>query len=92
MDVVRTHVERVGGTVTIESRPGQGTTVMLKVPLTLAIIPALIVASRGDRFAIPQISLQELIRLEGDGARRVIESVHGAPVYRLRGNPPQNHE
>jgi two-component system chemotaxis sensor kinase CheA len=86
MDVVRTHVEKIGGTVTIESRPGRGTTVKMKIPLTLAIIPALTVTSAGDRYAIPQVSLLELVRLEGEQAQRGIEQMHGAPVYRLRGN------
>jgi two-component system chemotaxis sensor kinase CheA len=86
MDVVRTNVEKIGGTVNIESRPGRGTTVKMKIPLTLAIIPALTVASGGDRYAIPQVSLLELVRLEGEQAQRGIELIHGAPVYRLRGN------
>jgi two-component system chemotaxis sensor kinase CheA len=58
----------------------------MKIPLTLAIIPALTVSSGGDRYAIPQVSLLELVRLEGDQLRGGIEQVHGAPVYRLRGN------
>src|SRR5262245_50457921 len=58
----------------------------MKIPLTLAIIPALTVASGGDRYAIPQVSLLELVRLEGERGRRGIEQIHGAPVYRLRGN------
>jgi two-component system chemotaxis sensor kinase CheA len=86
MDVVRTHVEKIGGTVSVESRPGQGTTVKLKIPLTLAIIPALTVTSAGDRYAIPQVSLLELVRLEGEQAQHGIERIHGVPVYRLRGN------
>src|SRR5262249_57493169 len=86
MDVVRTHVEKIGGAVTIESRPGRGTTVKMKIPLTLAIIPALTVTSSGDRYAIPQVSLLELVRLEGESAQRGIERMHGAMVYRLRGN------
>lgn len=86
MDVVRTNIEKIGGTVDIQSKSGQGTTLKIKIPLTLAIIPALIVTTGGDRYAIPQISLLELVRLEGDEARAGIESVHGAPVYRLRGN------
>lgn len=86
MDVVRTNIEKIGGAVDVQSKPGQGTTLKIKIPLTLAIIPALIVSSGGDRYAIPQISLLELVRLEGDEARSGIESVHGAPVYRLRGN------
>ena len=86
MDVVKTNIEKIGGTVDVQSRPGQGTTVQIKIPLTLAIIPALIVTSGGERFAIPQVNLLELVRLEGDQARQGIEMIHGAPVYRLRGN------
>lgn len=84
MDVVRTNIEKIGGIVDVQSRPGQGSTVRMKIPLTLAIIPALIVASGGDRYAIPQVSLLELVRLEGEQARKGIENVNGAPVYRLR--------
>jgi two-component system, chemotaxis family, sensor kinase CheA len=86
MDVVKTNLEKISGTIDIHSQPGQGTTLRIKIPLTLAIIPALIVTSAGDRYAIPQVSLLELVRLEGDEAREGIESIHGAPVYRLRGN------
>lgn len=86
MDVVKTNIEKIGGMVDLQSEPGCGTTVKIKIPLTLAIIPALIVTCGGERYAIPQVSLLELVRLEGNGARQGIESVHGAPVYRLRGN------
>jgi two-component system chemotaxis sensor kinase CheA len=86
MDVVRANVEKIGGTVDIESRPGRGTMIKMKIPLTLAIIPALTITSGGDRYAIPQVSLLELVRLEGEQAQRGIEQIHGAPVYRLRGN------
>jgi two-component system chemotaxis sensor kinase CheA len=86
MDVVRTNIEKIGGMVTIDSRAGQGTTVKMKIPLTLAIIPALTVTSNGDRYAIPQVSLLELVRLEGEQAQPGIERIHAAPVYRLRGN------
>ncbi len=85
MDVVRTNIEKIGGTVDVQTKLGAGTTVRMKIPLTLAIIPALIVTNRGDRYAIPQISLLELVRLEGPEAQKRIEFVHGAPVYRLRG-------
>lgn len=85
MDVVKTNIEKIGGTLEVQSRPGQGTIVKIKIPLTLAIIPALIVTTGGDRYAIPQVSLLELVRLEGDEVKRDIEFVHGAPVYRLRG-------
>ena len=86
MDVVRTNIERIGGSVELESRPGHGTTVKMKIPLTLAIIPALTVTSGGERYAIPQVSLLELVRLDGDQIKQRIESIHGFPVYRLRGN------
>ncbi|MDY7225462.1 chemotaxis protein CheW [Hyalangium rubrum] len=84
MDVVKVHIEKIGGTVDIHSRPGQGTTVKLKIPLTLAIIPALIVTCRNERFAIPQASLLEVVRLEGEQVRRHITSLQGSPVFRLR--------
>ena len=85
LDVVKTNVEKIGGTVEVQSKPGQGTTVRMKIPLTLAIIPVLIVTAAGDRYAIPQASLRELVRLEGEQAHKGIELVNGAPVYRLRG-------
>jgi two-component system chemotaxis sensor kinase CheA len=85
MDVVKTNIERISGTIDLQSRPGQGTTIKIKIPLTLAIIPALIVTNDGDRYAIPQVSLLELVRLDGAEAKQGIEYVHGAPVYRLRG-------
>jgi two-component system, chemotaxis family, sensor kinase CheA len=85
MDVVKTNVERIGGSVGVQSTVGQGTTVKVKIPLTLAIIPALVVTCAGERYAIPQLSLLELVRLEGEKAVKAIELVHGAPVYRLRG-------
>jgi two-component system chemotaxis sensor kinase CheA len=85
MDVVKTNVEKIGGTVDVQSTLGAGTTVRVKIPLTLAIIPALVVTCGGDRYAIPQVSLVELVRLEGEDVGKSIELVHGAPVYRLRG-------
>ena len=85
MDVVKTNVEKIGGTVDVQSTLGRGTTVRVKIPLTLAIIPALVVTCGGDRYAIPQVSLLELVRLEADEVAKGIELVHGAPVYRLRG-------
>jgi len=86
MDVVKTNIERIGGTVDIQSVPKAGTTVRVKIPLTLAIVPALIVTAGGQRFAIPQASLLELVGLGGDEPRHRIEAVQGAAVYRLRGN------
>src|SRR5580700_8121723 len=85
MDVVKTNVEKIGGTVDVQSTLGRGTTVRVKIPLTLAIIPALVVTCGGDRYAIPQVSLLELVRLKADHVSKGIELVHGAPVYRLRG-------
>jgi len=85
MDVVRTNIEKIGGTVDIQSTVGAGTTLKIRIPLTLAIIPALVVTSAGDRYAIPQVNLLELVRLDGDDVQQAVETVHGAPVYRLRG-------
>jgi two-component system chemotaxis sensor kinase CheA len=85
MDVVKTNVEKIGGTVDVQSTAGQGTTIRVKIPLTLAIIPALVVTCGGDRYTIPQVSLLELVRLVGDQVRTGIEMVHGVPVHRLRG-------
>jgi len=86
MDVVKTNIEKTGGTVDIASRAGHGTTVKIKIPLTLAIIPGLVVMSGQERFVIPQVSLLELVRLEGASGRKQIERIHGTPVYRRRGN------
>ncbi|HYH00132.1 MAG TPA: chemotaxis protein CheW [Terriglobales bacterium] len=83
MDVVKTNIEKIGGTVDVSSVAGAGTTLRIKIPLTLAIIPALIVTSGRQRFAIPQISLLELVRLEPG---QPVENIQGMPVYRLRGN------
>jgi two-component system chemotaxis sensor kinase CheA len=85
MDVVKTNIEKIGGTVDLQSKPGLGSTVRMKIPLTLAIIPALMVTTAGDRYAIPQVSLLELVRLEGEQAGKGIELVNGVPVHRLRG-------
>ncbi len=84
MDVVKANVEKIGGTVEILTSPGTGTTVKLKIPLTLAIIPALLVKTGGHRFAIPQACLLEVIELAGDSVSH-IELAHEAPVYRHRG-------
>ncbi|MBI3605008.1 MAG: chemotaxis protein CheW [Nitrospirae bacterium] len=84
MDVVRTNIEKIGGTVEISSRVGQGTTLWIKIPLTLAIIPALMVKGGGELFAIPQASLLELVRVDEDSVGR-IEMIHEAEFYRLRG-------
>ena len=85
MDVVKTYIERIGGTVDINSKLGQGTTIKIKIPLTLAIIPALIVKVCDERFALPQVNLLELVRLEGEQIQTGIEMIHETPVHRLRG-------
>jgi two-component system chemotaxis sensor kinase CheA len=86
MDVVRTNVEKIGGSVEIDSSLGRGTTIKMTIPLTLAIIPALIISSGGDCYAIPQLNLIELVRLNREQARKGIEQIPGAEVYRLRDN------
>ena len=86
MDVVRTNIEKIGGNVDLDSEPGKGATIRIKIPLTLAIIPALVVTCGGDRYAIPAASLVELVRIEGDQVDKSVEHIHNAPVYRLRGN------
>lgn len=88
MDVVKTNIEKIGGAIDLTSRPGHGTTVRLKIPLTLAIIPAVVVQCDTARFAVPQVKILELVRIERDtdGARSSkIEFLQGRPVYRLRG-------
>ncbi|WP_158742544.1 chemotaxis protein CheW [Acidisphaera sp. L21] len=88
MDVVKTNIERLGGTVDLRSVAGRGTTFTVKIPLTLAIISALIVEAGGQRFALPQICVAELVRAEGSGSLEegalVVERVDGTPVLRLR--------
>jgi len=85
MDVVRTNIEKIGGSIDLQSVKGQGTTLRIRIPLTLAIIPALVVTCASERFAIPQVNLLELVRVEPGQGRQQIEFIHGAPVYRLRG-------
>jgi two-component system chemotaxis sensor kinase CheA len=85
MDVVKTNIEGIGGTIEVESVPGRGTRMRLRIPLTLAIVPALTIECAGDRYAIPQISLQELVALDAEKAAAAVEDVGGASVYRLRG-------
>jgi two-component system chemotaxis sensor kinase CheA len=85
MDVVRTNVEKIGGKVEIDSRAGKGTTLRLRIPLTLAIIPALIVRSLGQSFALPQGALSELVHIPPERAATAIEWMEGVSLYRLRG-------
>src|SRR3712207_9148925 len=81
MDVVKTNIESIGGTIEVESVPGKGTCTRLRIALTLAIVPALTVECAGDRYAIPQISLQELVSLDAEKAANAVEEVGGAPAY-----------
>lgn len=85
MDVVRTNVERIGGKVEIDSHPGRGTILRLRIPVTLAIVPALIVRTRGQSFAIPQSALTELVHLDAEEVATRIEWLENAALYRLRG-------
>ena len=83
MDVVRTNIERIGGTVEVQSTPGRGTTFFIRIPLTLAIVSALILECAEERFAIPQIGVLELVRA-GPGTDLPIERLNNAHVLRLR--------
>jgi two-component system chemotaxis sensor kinase CheA len=89
MDVVKTKIEQIGGTVDVNTRLGGGSTFTVKIPLTLAIVPALLVRCAGERFAIPEINVVELVQLKHDSGSPMgsssIEMLHNAPVYRLRG-------
>ena len=85
MDVVKTNIENIGGKVSVHSQLGLGTTLKIRIPLTLAIMPALIVTSGQDRYAIPQVSVLELLRFEGSDVDRNIQTMGDAAVCRLRG-------
>ncbi len=84
LDVVKTNIEKLGGTVVIESVAGRGTTIKLTLPLTLAIIPSLIVTCEERRFAVPQVDLEELVRIRAVDVSRKIENIRGYEVLRLR--------
>lgn len=84
MDVVRANVQRVGGSVEVESGVGLGTTLRMRVPLTLAIVPALVVGSGGQSFALPQACLSELVYVPGRDAETAIERIGTAELCRLR--------
>jgi two-component system chemotaxis sensor kinase CheA len=86
MDVVKTNIEQIGGKVSVHSQLGAGTTIKVRIPLTLAIMPVLQVTARGDRYAIPQASVLELVRLEGAGIPKAVQQMGEAAVYRLRGS------
>lgn len=83
MDVVRTNIEKIGGTIDLKTVEGKGSTFTIKIPLTLAIVSALIVEVSGQRYAMPQISVQELVRTSKNSDHR-IENIKGTPVLRLR--------
>ncbi len=83
MDVVRTNIEKIGGSIELRSTEGKGSTFIIKIPLTLAIVSALIVESSGERFAIPQLAVRELVMASEHGENR-IERINETPVFRLR--------
>ena len=83
MDVVRTNIDQIGGTIDVKSVPGEGSSFTIKIPLTLAIVSALIVEAAGDRFAIPQLAVVELVRARANSEHR-IERIKDTPVLRLR--------
>jgi two-component system chemotaxis sensor kinase CheA len=83
MDVVRSNIEKIGGTIDLKSTEGRGTTFLIKIPLTLAIVSALVVKSGPERFAIPQICVLELVRTASNSEHK-IERINQTPVLRLR--------
>ncbi len=85
MDVVKTCIEQIGGTIELQTRKDVGTTIRLTVPLTLAIVPAIMVFCGSHRFAIPQINVVEMLRLRGDEQQQACAQFHDTPVLRLRG-------
>jgi len=86
MDVVKTNLDQLGGSIEIESEVGKGSTISIKLPLTLAIIPCQIVMTGGERYAIPQVNLEELLRIPAAKVKERVEKVGDAEVVRLRGN------
>jgi two-component system chemotaxis sensor kinase CheA len=85
MDVVKTNLDQLGGNVDIISEKGNGTTISIKLPLTLAIIPCQIIETGGERYAIPQVNLEELLRIPANQVKERVERVGDAEVVRLRG-------
>jgi len=85
MDVVRTNIEKIGGTIDLNSTLGKGSKISVKIPLTLAIISVLIVESKGENFALPQINVKEMIQV-GENSAIQLENIHEASVIRLRGS------
>ncbi len=86
MDVVKTNLDKLGGVIDIDSEPGHGTSIRIKLPLTLAIIPSQIIYAGKERYAIPQVNLEELLRISAAHVKERIEQVGNAKVVRLRGN------
>jgi two-component system chemotaxis sensor kinase CheA len=86
MDVVKTNLDRLGGQVDIESAPGRGCSIKIKLPLTLAIIPSLVVGVEGERFAIPQANILELVRIAAEQVKHKIRIVGDAEALSLRGS------
>ena len=86
MDVVRSNIEQISGTVGLTSKLGQGTTLKLTLPLTMAIVSCLIVASENQRFAIPQVNLEELVMLKAEDFQTMLGHVQGRQVLKLRGD------
>ncbi len=86
MDVVKTNLDKLGGSIEIESEVGKGSTISIKLPLTLAIIPCQVVVNGGERYAIPQVNLEELLRIPAAQVKERVEKVGDAAVVRLRGN------
>ncbi|WDN88154.1 two-component system, chemotaxis family, sensor kinase CheA [Desulfosarcina sp. BuS5] len=86
MDVVKTNLDKLGGVVDIDSEVGKGTIIRIKLPLTLAIIPSQLISAGGERYAIPQVNMEELLRIPAAQVKDRIEKVGDAEVVRLRGN------
>lgn len=86
MDVVKTNLDKLGGSIEIQSKVDKGSTISIKLPLTLAIIPCQIVRTGKERYAIPQANLEELLRIPAAHVKNRVERVGDAPVVRLRGN------
>ncbi len=85
MDVVKSNIDQLGGQIEIDSQPGKGTTIKIKLPLTLAIIPSLLVTVGQERFAIPQVNISELVRISAAQVKKRIERVGDSEVMPLRG-------
>ena len=85
MDVVKTNIEKLGGSIEIFTTAGEGTTIRLMLPLTLAILQSLIVEVEGERFALPQVNVKEIVKIKKGDDTRKIEFVSGSQVLRLRG-------